>query len=40
MCIDVDMNLDSDLIKLGKRLKEAYNMEVINPQKAIQIIKR
>lgn len=38
--INYFVTLDSDLIKLGKRLKEAYNMEVINPQKAIRMIKR
>jgi len=36
---DYFMTMDRELIKLGKRLKEAYNMHVIKPQRAIQIIR-
>ncbi len=33
------VTLDSDLLRLGKRLREVYNMEVIKPKKAIQLIR-
>ncbi len=36
---DYFVTLDSDLIKLGKKLREVYNMQVIKPQRAISMIR-